>query len=126
MRAKPKLLVIEDETAIIDILRLNFELEGFEVAGCDMSTEALKEALIELPDVIILDILMPLQSGWDVLEELKANPVTRVIPVVICSVVKNKEAREKSARMGAAAHVAKPFEIAELVNLAKELSGWRG
>ncbi len=123
---RPKLLVIEDETAIIDILRMNFELEGFEVAGCDMSTGALKEALIELPDVIILDILMPLQSGWDVLEELKANPVTRVIPVVICSVVKNKEAQEKSARMGAAAHVAKPFEIAELVNLAKELSGWRG
>ncbi len=126
MSRKPKLLVIEDETAIIDILRINFELAGFEVCGCSQSPESMKDALVELPDIIILDLLMPFQSGWDVLADLKANPVTEGIPVVILSVVKSEEAREMSASMGAAAHMAKPFEIAELVDLAKKLTGWKG
>ncbi len=126
MNRKPKLLVIEDENAIVDILRINFALAGFEVHGCTHSPESMKNALVELPDIIFLDLLMPIQSGWDVLADLKANPVTQGIPVVILSVVKSTEAREMSARMGAAAHMAKPFDLTELVDLAKQLTGWKG
>lgn len=124
MSSKPKLLVIEDEDAIIKIMRINFELEGFEVFGCNKSLEGLRECLIELPDVIILDLLMPEESGWEVLRELKSNPVTRDIPVIICSVIKKEEERERTLQMGAAAYVAKPFEIRELIDMAEKLIGW--
>ena len=123
---KPRLFVIDDDIAVIDILRLKFELEGFEVVSCNMSTEALKEALIELPDVITLDILMPVRSGWEVLEELKGNPCTKDTPIIICSVAQKPEEKDRATRMGAAAYVPKPFDLLELVNLVKELSGWRG
>ncbi len=124
MSPKPKLLVIEDEDAIIKIMRINFELEGFEVFGCNKSLEGLRECLIELPDVIILDLLMPEESGWEVLRELKGNPVTRDIPVIICSVIKKEEEKERTMQMGAAAYVTKPFEIRELIDMASKLIGW--
>ncbi len=125
MSIKPKLLVIEDEEAIINIMRINFEMEGFEVFGCSKSITGLRECLIELPDVIILDLLMPEESGWEVLHELKANPVTRDIPVIICSVIKKQEEKERTLQMGAAAYVTKPFEIRELVEMAERLIGWK-
>ncbi len=124
MAPKPKLLVIEDEDAIINIMRINFELEGFEVSGCSKSVEGLRECLIELPDIIILDLLMPEESGWEVLRELKANPVTRDIPVIICSVVKQEDERERTLQMGAAAYVTKPFEVRELIDMSEKLIGW--
>jgi len=124
MPPKPKLLVIEDEEAIINIMQLNFELEGFEVFGCSKSLESLRECLLELPDVIILDLLMPEESGWEVLRELKSNPVTRDIPVIICSVIKQEE-KERTIQMGASAYVTKPFEIRELIEMAERLIGWK-
>ncbi len=125
MSPKPKLLVIEDEDAIIKIMRINFEMEGFEVFGCSKSLEGLRECLIELPDVIILDLLMPEESGWEVLRELKNNPVTRDIPVIICSVLKQEKEKTRTIQMGAAAYISKPFEIRELIEMAEKLIGWK-
>lgn len=123
---KPKLLVIENEPGILDILRINFTIEGFDVYGCDHSPESLKEALIELPDVIILDILMPFQNGWEVLEELKVNPVTQVIPIVVCSVLTKPEEQDRARSLGAAAYVTKPFDVVELVETVKRVIGLKG
>ncbi|MHB8780670.1 MAG: response regulator [Candidatus Geothermincolia bacterium] len=125
MPSKPKLLIIEDERAIINIMRINFEMAGWEVSGCEKSVEGLAESLIELPDVIILDLLMPGENGWEVLEELKANPVTRDIPVIICSVIKKPEEQERTLSMGAAAYVSKPFDVSKLVSLTEQLAGLR-
>ena len=77
MVSKPKLLVIEDDPNIITLLRINFEIRGFDVHGCEKSTQALANSLIELPDVVILDLLMPEETGWDVLEKLKSNQIGR-------------------------------------------------
>lgn len=122
---KPKVLIIEDEKTIIDIIRINFELAGFEVYGCDHSPESMREALIELPDAIILDILMPLRSGWDVLEELQANPVTQQIPVIMCSVMKKPEEITRALEMGARAFITKPFDISHLLGTVTEVIGWK-
>ncbi len=123
MLSKPKILVIEDDPNIITLLRINFEIRGFDVCGCIKSTEALADSLLELPDVVILDLLMPEETGWQVLEKLKANPVTRDIPVIICSVVAGEKDRERAAEMGAAAYITKPFELRELAEAVERVTG---
>ncbi len=123
MLSKPKILVIEDDPNIITLLRINFEIRGFDVYGCIKSTEALADSLLELPDVVILDLLMPEETGWQVLEKLKANPVTRDIPVIICSVVAGVKDRERAAEMGAAAYITKPFELRELAEAVERVTG---
>ena len=115
MAKKPKLMIIEDDRDIINIIRINFELKGYDVYGCPKSSRGLAESLIELPDAIILDLLMPDKNGWEVLEELKANPVTRDIPVIICSVMKQARAMEKAKEMGAFDYIQKPFDTALLI-----------
>ncbi len=123
MLPKPKLLVIEDDPTIIDLMRINFEIRGFEVQGCDRSTRALADSLLELPDVVILDLLMPEATGWDVLERLKANPVTRDIPVIICSVVGGESDKQRAASLGAADYITKPFELHELIDSVRRVTG---
>ncbi len=123
---KPKLLLIEDDAAIIDILRINFERAGFEVHGCSRSRESLKECLAQLPDAIILDLLMPERSGWKVLEDLKAHPVVKDIPVIICSVGRKKELHDIAREMGAAAFISKPFDVAEMLKLVQGIVGQEG
>ncbi len=123
MLSKPKLLIIEDDPNIITLLRINFELRGFEVHGCEKSATALANSLLELPDVVILDLLMPEETGWDVLEKLKSNPVTKDIPVIICSVVAGAADKERAASMGAAAYITKPFELSELIEAVQKVTG---
>ncbi|MHB8780438.1 MAG: response regulator [Candidatus Geothermincolia bacterium] len=122
----PKLLIIEDDVAIIDLLAMNFEMHGFEVCGCDRSTLALPVCLMELPDVIVLDLLMPEQNGWQVLECLNGNPVTRDVPVVICSVMGSHEERARAERMGVVDYLVKPFELADLLDAVIRATGWKG
>ena len=123
MLPKPKLLVIEDDPSIITLLRINFEIRGFDVCGCERSTKALSNSLLELPDVVVLDLLMPEETGWDVLEKLKSNPVTKDIPVIICSVVAGEEDKERATRMGAADYITKPFELSQLMDAVQRVTG---
>ncbi len=119
MAKKPKLMIIEDDRDIINIIRINFELKGFDVYGCPKSSRGLAESLLELPDAIILDLLMPDKNGWEVLDELKGNPVTRDIPVIICSVMKQPRAIEKAKEMGAFDYIQKPFDTLELISVVE-------
>jgi CheY-like chemotaxis protein len=120
---KPKLLIVDDDVAIIEIIRLNFEMRGFEVMGLPRSREALQESLVELPDVIILDLLMPGRNGWEVLEELQDNIVTRDIPIVICSVISRRAVVADLLAKGARAFVAKPFDLDELIRVVEDTLG---
>ncbi len=99
---------------IIQLFRLNFEMRGFEVADCDCSADIIEQVLDEAPDVIILDLLMPLKSGWTVLQELKEDARTAPIPVVICSVMAKPEDRRRGLEMGAFSYITKPFDLKEL------------
>jgi CheY-like chemotaxis protein len=119
----PKVLIIEDDKDIVNIMSMNLEANGFEVAGCLKSVEGLQDCLIELPDAIIVDLLMPNMNGFEVLRELKANPVTKDIPVIVCSVIKQDPARDMAKRLGAAAYVGKPFDARELMSTVREVMG---
>jgi CheY-like chemotaxis protein len=123
LAAKPKLLIIDDDMAIIEIIRLNFEMRGFEVTGLPRSREALQESLVELPDAIILDLLMPGRNGWEVLEELQNNIVTRDIPIIICSVISRRAVVADLLAKGAAGFVSKPFDLDELIGVVEKAIG---
>ncbi|MHB8781708.1 MAG: response regulator transcription factor [Candidatus Geothermincolia bacterium] len=116
-----KVLVVDDEKWIIDIVRINFEMRGHQVLGCSDSTKALETARAEHPDVIILDLLMPEKNGWEVLEELRADEETLNIPVIICSVMKESQTKDRALRSGAADYLAKPFESEALIAIVEKV-----
>lgn len=118
-----KILVIEDEPIIVQLFRINFEMRGFEVLGTDGSKDALQRALEERPDLIILDILMPGKSGWQILEELKSREELSSIPVVICTVMAKDEDYKHGKKLGAAAYITKPFELTELIHVVERTLG---
>ncbi len=117
--AGKKILVVEDEPVMVKLFRLNFEMRGCEVVAWDSSDGIVEQVLRQKPDLVIMDLIMPLKSGWTLLEELKGDGRTAGVPVVICSVMSKREDREKGMRMGAFEYITKPFDLNELVEVAE-------
>jgi two-component system phosphate regulon response regulator PhoB len=82
-QAKPLVLVVEDEAALVTLLRYNLEREGFEVIEARDGEEALLLAKERRPDLVLLDWMLPLVSGIEVCRQLRRLPETRAVPVVM-------------------------------------------
>ena len=78
-----RILCIEDEPEMIDLIRLILNRHGFDVQGAGGGVEGFSKAQTELPELILLDLMMPDMDGWEVYQQLKANEKTRHIPVII-------------------------------------------
>ena len=113
--ARPKILVVDDEPDVVDLITHALGDEGFEVLGAYDGISALDMVETERPDLVLLDIMMPMMSGYEVCEQLKANPQTQGIPVVLFSSAHAPQARAQSMKVGAVALIEKPFFPAELV-----------
>jgi len=111
----PKVLVVDDEPDVVTFIRQVLESEQFAVVPAYDGISALDLAESESPDIILLDIMMPMMSGYEVLQQLKSNPRTQNIPVVCVSSAHTPEARARSAKAGAAMLLIKPFLPRELV-----------
>jgi two-component system alkaline phosphatase synthesis response regulator PhoP len=114
-----KVLIIEDEEDMRDIYETKLAREGYDVVTADSGVKGLALAGEEQPKLILLDIVLPGKDGFSVLEELKANPKTKGIPVVIISNL-NQDYEIKMAKdMGAEVYLTKadvtPDEVAENV-----------
>ena len=79
---KPKILIVDDEPDIVTVIERTLAAEGFDFCTAYDGIGALDLAGSESPDVILLDIMMPMMSGYEVCEQLKGNPQTRDIPIV--------------------------------------------
>lgn len=101
------ILAIDDDPNVIDLLRENLTEAGYHVIGAVGGNEGLQKARELRPLAITLDILMPQQDGWQMLHELKRDAITRDIPVIVLSVVDNKELAH---RLGAFECLVKPFD----------------
>ena len=112
---KPRILVVDDEPDVVAVIARALTSEDFEVISAYDGISALDLAESERPDLILLDIMMPMMSGYEVCEQLKANPQTKSIPVVCLSSAHTADARERSRKVGALTLVLKPFTSAELV-----------
>ncbi|RMF91749.1 MAG: response regulator [Nitrospinota bacterium] len=114
-------LVIDDDPDVIYLLQENLAEAGYRVVGITNGEEGLQKARELRPFAIILDLLMPQKDGWQILHELKADEVTRPIPIIVLSIIDN---RELGYRLGAADYLLKPFDreaiLAALARLAPQ------
>lgn len=111
----PKILVVDDEPDVVFMLEATLRADGFDVVKAYDGIGALDIIGTEKPDLVLLDIMMPMMSGYEVCEQIKGNPQTAGIPVVCLSSAHSPDARAHSLRSGAATLVTKPFLPAELI-----------
>ncbi len=109
-----KVLVVDDEPGICDLVCLNLESEGYEVTCANSGHEAMEKIKREHPDLIVLDIMMPEIDGWEVLSHLKADPATSGIPVILLSAKSEEVSKLLGFKLGADDYVTKPFSVKEL------------
>ncbi|MFD5428315.1 response regulator [Streptomyces sp. NPDC127084] len=118
--ASGRVLVVDDNRVIRQLIRVNLELEGFEVVTAADGAECLEVVHRVRPDVITLDVVMPRLDGLRTAARLRADPRTRQVPVAIVSACTQYEAGAGVAA-GVDAFLAKPFEPGELVRLVHRL-----
>jgi len=114
-------LVADDDKFLVELISVNLEAAGFEVLKAYDGEEALMKALSERPDLVVLDVIMPGKSGWEVLEELRARPETQRTPVILLTVLKGKEHIVKGWERGADFYLPKPFDPEDLVEVVERL-----
>lgn len=111
---KRKILVIDDEVNLLEVMKTNLEIEGYEVVTEMTGETGLVSALVEQPDVIILDIMMPDVDGWEICRRLRSDPRTRYTPIIMLTALGETHHIVKGFECGADDYLAKPFENAEL------------
>jgi len=109
------ILVVDDEPDVVSFLETTLKAENFTVLAAYDGISALDICSTEKPDLVLLDIMMPMMSGYEVCEQIKANPVTQDIPVLFLSSAHTPEARAQSFRVGAVELIKKPFLPKELL-----------
>ena len=112
---RQKLLVIEDEADILELLVYNLSREGYAVTGCRDGQEGLRRAQKELPGLILLDLMLPGMDGIEVCTRLKAGHATRAIPVVMVTAKGEESDIVLGLGVGADDYIVKPFSPRELV-----------
>ena len=109
---KVRVLVVDDELSIIKFLRANLEAKGYEVLAAMDGTEALQTFEMELPDLVILDIMMPKMDGFEVCRRLRE---WSQVPIIMLSARGDEEDKVKCLDLGADDYITKPFGASELI-----------
>jgi len=116
-----RVLVIDDEAPIRLLCRVNLEAENMEVLEAADGPSGLEKARAEIPDVILLDVMMPGLDGWRVAEELLDDDRTEAIPIVFLTARAELRDRARGIDLGGVDYVTKPFNPLELAPLVREL-----
>ena len=109
-------LVAEDEWGLRDLLVYNLESEGFRTTACEDGETAANSIRVERPDLALLDWMLPRRSGLEVCREVRANPMTASLPVIMLTARSEVEDRVAALDCGADDYVTKPFSMAELIS----------
>ena len=114
-----KILIVDDEQDILDLLQFNLEAEGYDVLSAADGNDALEIARSEVPDLIILDIMLPGKDGWEVINGLKQHSQTQHIPVIFLTAKDSEIDETVGLELGAADYVVKPIRIRSLIARVK-------
>jgi len=109
-------LVAEDKASLTQMLKFLFLSKGLKVEIAFNGREALEKADSLLPDLILLDIMMPEMDGFEVLERLKEKEETSRIPIIMLTARKSREDMQKAKDLGAVEYITKPFKAVEVVD----------
>lgn len=116
-----KILIVEDEASLQNALKEFLLAEGFAVVCAADGETAVQEAKKEIPDLILLDIILPKKDGYEVLAELKADGKTSKIPVILLTNLETPEDIEKAFSMGVSTYLVKSnYKLEEIVAKIKE------
>jgi len=118
-----RVLVVEDDPAIANLIAYNLEQDGYRVAIVADGVEALRRLMESPPDLLVLDLLLPLQSGWQVLREMRLRRASTLatLPVLVVSALACERLEQDLARLGAQRVLGKPFALKELLATVREL-----
>lgn len=116
-----KILVVDDEKDIVEILQEILRHEGYDVITASDGNEGLKKASENKPDLIVADVMMPHMDGYELVKRLKEDPGTTNIPVVFLTAKDQATDRYKGLSLGVAAYIVKLFDLDELREVVREV-----
>jgi CheY-like chemotaxis protein len=108
-------LIVEDAPQLREVMKIALESQGFEIVTAKDGAAGLSAALALQPDAILLDIMLPELSGWEVMERLQKDPSAAAIPVIGMSAFAEGWVRDKAARLGFAEFLTKPVRLRQIV-----------
>jgi DNA-binding response OmpR family regulator len=121
MEKLKKILIVEDNPDIRNILSMRITINGYQVITAENGQEALDKAKSEKPDLLILDLMLPKINGFEVCRMLKFDDNYKQIPIIILSALDQQQDREKATKSGADAYFIKPFDLELLLTKIKNL-----
>jgi two-component system alkaline phosphatase synthesis response regulator PhoP len=116
-----KILAVDDEKHIVRLVQVNLERAGYEVVTANDGKEALQKVQDENPDLLVLDVMMPYMDGFEVLQNLRRNPATRDIPVIMLTAKAQDADVFKGWQSGVDCYLTKPFNPMELLSFVKRI-----
>ncbi len=120
--AKKKILIIEDETTLQGALLEFLEAEGFEAISAADGETGIEMVKTEKPDLVLLDIIIPKKDGYKVLAEMKKDPKTKEIPVILLTNLESPEDIQRAFELGATTYLVKSnYKLEDVVNRIKEM-----
>src|SRR5262249_11847252 len=118
---KPRILIIEDERALTDVLSYNLQREGYEPIVANDGQEGLRKAQTLLPDAVLLDLMLPVRNGLEVCRELRSGDRTRNLPIIMLTAKAEETDQVVGFSLGARDYVTKPFSVKVLMERIKAL-----
>jgi DNA-binding response OmpR family regulator len=116
-----KILVVDDDSELVELLRFNLKKAGFSIGTALNGVEALKKARSILPDLIVLDLMMPELDGLAVCEILRRDDATRSIPIIMLTALSSEMGRLAGLESGANEYLVKPFSPKAVVERVQNL-----
>jgi DNA-binding response OmpR family regulator len=118
-----RVLLIEDEPNIIEAIRFILSRDGWRVDTHSDGSTAMDAVRQRMPDLIVLDVMLPNRSGYDILNDLRATPEFRDLPVLMLTARGQKKDRELAEKLGASRFMTKPFSNGQVLETIRELVG---
>ena len=112
---KNKILIVEDEESLLRLESILLTSKGYDVIGASNGQEALDAILVQRPDLVLLDIMLPEIDGFEVCSRIKSNPETEGIPVIMVTAKKTGEDMARGESVGADWYITKPFKSAMVI-----------
>ena len=119
--AKPRILVVEDDPDLRRILRLQLESRGFEVTETENGAEGFRSIQDEVPECVILDLMMPVMDGFGFLKRVRSIMATKDVPVLILTASEDERNRVRGFQYQADSYMSKPYDLEKLTDEVEKL-----
>ena len=116
-----KILIADDRSEVVELVKVTLEGEGYRTIDASDGKEALEKIGLERPDLVLLDIVMPKMDGFEVLSQLKKDPVLKEIPIIMLTVQGQRVDQEKGKELGVTGYIIKPFSPSALLKRIEEI-----